>query len=67
MDSPLAGSKKYSRVVPTASSSGCPGLAPDLDDTPRHVLITADRVLAARDALLSEPGDSAREQLERRL
>lgn len=32
-----------------------------------HVLITADRVLAARDALLSEPDDSAREQLERLL
>lgn len=32
-----------------------------------HVLITADRVLAARDALLSEPDDSAREELERLL
>ncbi len=32
-----------------------------------HVLITADRVLAARDALRSEPDDSAREEFERLL
>jgi hypothetical protein len=32
-----------------------------------HVLITADRVLAARDALRSEPDDSAKHQLERLL
>jgi hypothetical protein len=33
MDWPLAGSKKCSREVSTASSSGCPDLAPDGDDT----------------------------------
>lgn len=33
----------------------------------RHVLATADRVLAARDALRTEPDDSAREELGRLL
>jgi hypothetical protein len=32
-----------------------------------HVLVTADRVLAARDALRTEPDDSAREELGRLL
>jgi hypothetical protein len=36
-------------------------------DAARHVLATADRVLAARDALRMEPDDSAREELGRLL
>lgn len=36
-------------------------------DAARHVLATADRVLAARDALRTEPDDSAREEFGRLL
>jgi hypothetical protein len=36
-------------------------------DAARHVLVTADRVLAARDALRTEPDDSAREEFGRLL
>lgn len=36
-------------------------------DTRLRVLCTADRVLAARDALMSEPDDSVREEFERLL